>query len=75
MMIAIACWFIVLLASIVRCPADQCNELTTPRRNFAEATMLVLHVFGLLGAEAHGPIAIGALVLIVLLLTLPVWLR
>jgi hypothetical protein len=36
---------------------------------------LSVRIFGLLGAVADGPIAIGALVLIVLLLTLPVWWR
>jgi hypothetical protein len=36
---------------------------------------LVIRIFGLLGAVAEGPIAIGALVLIVLLLTQPLWWR
>ena len=36
---------------------------------------LALRVFGLLGAVAEGPVAIGALVLIVLLLTHRWWTR
>jgi hypothetical protein len=36
---------------------------------------LVLRVFGLLRAEAQGPIAIAAPVLIVILLTAQAWLR
>jgi hypothetical protein len=36
---------------------------------------LAVRIFGLLGAVAEGPIAIGALVLIVFLLILPVWWR
>jgi hypothetical protein len=34
---------------------------------------LAIRIFGLIGAVAHGPIAIGALVVIVFLLTLPWW--
>jgi hypothetical protein len=45
-------------------------------RNLAEAMpMLELHILGLLGANAEGPTAIGALVLIVVLLVLPAWWR
>jgi hypothetical protein len=36
---------------------------------------LAVRVFGLLGAVAEGQFAIGALVLIVFLLTLPAWWR
>jgi len=35
--------------------------------------MLRIDIFGLLRAKAHGAIGIGALVLIVILLTVPVW--
>jgi hypothetical protein len=34
---------------------------------------LTVRIFGLLGAVAEGPLAIGALVFIVLLLTQPLW--
>ena len=37
--------------------------------------MLELHILGLLRANAEGPTAIGALVLIVILLVLPKWRR
>jgi hypothetical protein len=36
---------------------------------------LAVRIFGLLGAVAEGPIAIAAVVLIVLLLTQPLWCR
>jgi hypothetical protein len=36
---------------------------------------LAVRIFGLLGADAEGPGAIGALVLIVILLTVPLWWR
>jgi hypothetical protein len=36
---------------------------------------LVVRIFGLLAADAEGPKAVGALVLIVVLLTLPLWWR
>jgi hypothetical protein len=36
---------------------------------------LVVRIFGLLGAVAEGPIAIGALVVIVLLITQALWTR
>ena len=42
---------------------------------FGKRDRLAVRIFGLLGAVAEGPIAIGALVLIVLLLTQALWAR
>jgi hypothetical protein len=38
-----------------------------------ERDRLAVRIFGLLGAVAEGPIAIGALVLIILLMTQALW--